>query len=70
MKLSDIAKKLGKQAYVAFDSYSIQVLVNDARNSFGRIDYLVSPVSGKGEFWVSSERVSFNPFAGKGADMA
>jgi len=36
---------------------SIRVTVHDVRQVFGRRDYLVEPVAGRGRAWVSSDRV-------------
>ena len=33
------------------------VKITDARESFGRLDVLVTPLDGEGEAWVSAERV-------------
>lgn len=35
----------------------VAVKIMDARDSFGRIDVLVSPENGSGEAWVSADRV-------------
>jgi hypothetical protein len=37
---------------------TVQVTVKDAREVWGRTDYLVTPTAGSGETWVSCERVS------------
>jgi hypothetical protein len=37
---------------------AFRVTIKDARKVYGRTDYLVTPVSGSGEQWVSAERVS------------
>lgn len=36
---------------------SVRVTVHDVRQVFGRRDYLVEPVAGRGRAWVSSDRV-------------
>ena len=33
------------------------VYIKDVRRSYGRVDYLISPASGEGQTWVSSDRV-------------
>jgi hypothetical protein len=38
----------------------------DARERFGRTDYLITPIGGSGQTWVSSERVSIRKEASDG----
>lgn len=40
--------------------------VLDSRSMYGRLDYLISPVSGKGEQWVDSTRVDRDGINGTG----
>ena len=42
------------------DGMTFEVRVLDARQVFGRIDYLVSPVTGYGTQWVSADRVALD----------
>lgn len=37
---------------------TFRVHIKDAREVWGRTDYLVTPVAGTGEKWVSAERIS------------
>jgi hypothetical protein len=38
----------------------VDVTIVDARPSFGRIDYLVTPAAGAGEAWVDSTKVELD----------
>jgi hypothetical protein len=39
----------------------IRVIINDVRNiRYGNVDFLVSPIGGTGEQWVSESRVTLN----------
>lgn len=38
---------------------TVGVIVLDARSNYGRVDYLVKPVIGSGEAWVSETRLGF-----------
>lgn len=39
------------------DGLEVGVTVLNVRSAFGRIDYEVTPLNGKGKAWVSSSRV-------------
>jgi len=39
---------------------AIRVSIKDVRSAFGRYDFLVEPVSGAGEAWVSAQKVQFD----------
>lgn len=43
--------------YVIEDGFRVAVVVKDTRSVWGRVDYLVVPLSGCGEKWVSSDKV-------------
>lgn len=59
MSLSEIVKLVGKrtgmktEAAIRFDGLFINIQIKDARQSFGRVDVLVTPLNGKGEKWVA-----------------
>lgn len=52
---------LNRQAVLSVPSRAgtleVRVRILDARETFGRIDLLVSPVEGSGQAWVSADRV-------------
>jgi hypothetical protein len=43
---------------------AVDVEVRDVREVYGRTDYLVIPVAGRGSAWVSAERVTLDPEGG------
>jgi hypothetical protein len=57
-----IGKKVGLQVFANDPAkkqapFTVEVEVIDERPSFGRTDYLISPVSGTGELWVQAHRL-------------
>ena len=48
---------IGSEGSLSMQGLEIRVTVMDARQRFGSIDYLVSPVAGSGMVWVTSDRV-------------
>jgi hypothetical protein len=57
--LGKVAAMVGKEATLKTnEGLSIRVRVLDARQSYGRTEVLVEPVSGKGQAWVTTQRVS------------
>jgi hypothetical protein len=48
----------GKWGSVDVDGLLVDVKVTDARNRYGHLDLLVSPVSGAGERWLEHHKVS------------
>lgn len=61
MTARDMTEAIGKECSVDVVLGSASVIIwatiQDARVSYGRLDYLVEPVAGKGQAWVSAERV-------------
>lgn len=51
-------KLIGKTGYVRLDDLRFAVKVLDARQAYGHIRYLVTPVAGHGERWT--ENVTFD----------
>lgn len=47
----------GKSGQIAIFGIVIKVAIVDARTTSGRRSYLVTPISGSGSVWVSSDRV-------------
>jgi hypothetical protein len=58
--LKGIMTVIGKSGLMQSDKMQFNVIIRDVKQAFGRVDYLVTPVSGDGETWVSSERVAVN----------
>jgi hypothetical protein len=56
---AELARDIGAQAEMRIENgLRIIVTVQNTRQAWGRIDYLVTPVYGSGSTWVSSERVA------------
>jgi hypothetical protein len=47
-----IEKYVGKGATIRVKNFKFEVLINDVRTSYGKEQFLVSPMSGSGESWV------------------
>ena len=49
---------VGRKGYLQVPpGLSVEVVITDCREVYGRIDYAVSPVAGSGNVWVQSSRV-------------
>jgi hypothetical protein len=62
MSTLELTKAIGQQADCMIpcsrgQSLTIAVRIIDARSAWNRTDYLVTPIAGSGQVWVSSERV-------------
>lgn len=56
--VKELLKVVGLQGRLrTAEGLSVEVLVDDARKAYGRVDYLVSPLAGDGCAWVTSDRV-------------
>ena len=58
--LKELAQYVGKRFYVRLGGLSVEVLceVKDAKSAYGAIRVLVIPVMGRGETWVSVDRLN------------
>lgn len=54
MSVAELAQALNKTAMFQVHGLSVEVKIVDVRKVFDRIDYLVHPVAGDGQSWVSS----------------
>jgi hypothetical protein len=58
MSLRGLAAAIGKVGTLTTtEGLKIEVRVLDARQAYGRTEYLVAPTHGKGEAWVTTARV-------------
>jgi hypothetical protein len=58
---------VGKEGFVKLEGFEVAVWISDAKRSFGNLRLLVTPLSGRGQKWVSAERVrAVDGFALKG----
>ena len=55
---SSLALYIGKTGALRCEYLSVDVMVADAKRSYGRTLLLVRPVSGSGEQWVEGSRIS------------
>jgi len=61
MTALELTRVLGKEGILRGNRdnpLTVGVRVKDARVRFGHTDFLVSPLSGSGEVWVESDRVT------------
>jgi hypothetical protein len=55
---SSLALYIGKTGVLRCEYLSVDIMIVDAKRSYGRTPLLVRPVSGTGEQWVEESRVS------------
>ena len=57
--MAKMIEQLGKIVRIEISELGldIDVTVLDAKNSYGNLRYLVSPISGNGEIWINASRV-------------
>jgi hypothetical protein len=58
MSLIDLAQQIGTVGLLRIERFEMAVTVRDIKTAYGRVRYLVEPVSGSGCEWVDSERLS------------
>ena len=59
MTTLELQERIGQRARLCVEtSLTVVVQIRDARTVYGRTDYLVTPVEGSGEQWVSADRVT------------
>jgi len=56
--VESLRQYIGLTGLLSSDKLQFSVLILDAKFSYGNARYLVTPVSGSGEVWVDSSRVS------------
>jgi hypothetical protein len=59
MNTRELMKVIGQQAILSGrrNEFDTSVRITDAKMSYGRVLYLVTPLQGNGEVWVDSARV-------------
>lgn len=55
MTTKDLTQYIGQTLVYPVNKLSFPVKVLDTRQTYGRTDLLITPVSGHGEQWVSAE---------------
>lgn len=58
MTAAALIRNVGKIGLLTVDGLQVEVLIQDARRVWDRLDYLVTPVRGTGQQWVSAQRVT------------
>jgi hypothetical protein len=62
MTVKQMAEVVGKECmvkvFLGSDPLVFPARILDARSSYGRTDYRITPTGGSGETWVSAERVT------------
>lgn len=58
MNSKQLAQNVGRSAMYHLGEISVMVRITDARNAFGRTDYLIVPESGRGCKWVASQNLT------------
>ncbi len=60
MNIKDMADKIGQHAIwtpALGSTLAIDVRIQDVRRAYGRTDYLITPIAGTGETWVTAHTV-------------
>lgn len=62
MVTSNCAKLIDQSGLlVDADDWAVAIRIVNTRRVFGRVDVLVTPVRGRGERWVSLDRIKLHP---------
>jgi hypothetical protein len=56
----ELSQKIGQTVKLSTNDLMVEVVINDAKVSYGNIRYYVSPVAGNGSVWVDASRVRGN----------
>lgn len=54
----DLDSLRDRSGIMVMNDLTIEVKITDARNRYGHLDLLVTPVAGSGEKWVEHHRVT------------
>ncbi len=58
MSIKDMADKIGLHAtWTPSNGVHVDVRIQDVRRAYGRTDYLITPIAGTGETWVTAHTV-------------
>lgn len=52
--MKELLQTIGKEGFISLNGLKVNVKVLDVKNSYGRIRYQVTPLSGEGEIWVEN----------------
>ena len=60
MALEDLIDEyVGRKARLSLDGLVVEVTIMNIKSHFGRLDMEVSPISGSGAKWVTSQKLEF-----------
>ena len=65
MSAAHLMQFIGKPARFASEGLTFPVTIKDVRSSYGRTDFLILPVGGKGEKWAGADRVTVGQEGGQ-----
>jgi len=57
MNIKEIAGLVGKPGTFSEDGMHWEIKINDARQTWGRLQLFISPIAGTGNRWVYAEKV-------------
>ena len=60
MTTAELMAYVGQTELLSSDKLRFFVRILDAKIAYGRVRFLVSPVSGEGQVWVDSSRISIS----------
>jgi len=60
MKVSDVQHLKNKTGSILIGGMYVEVQILDIRETWGNVQYLISPVTGSGSIWVFGSRVEVN----------
>lgn len=60
MTATEMMQYVNKTGLIAMDGLKVEVSIIDARRSWGKLQYEITPVNGEGRKWVDAERVKLN----------
>lgn len=60
----ELAPAVGETVFVRMETFRVPCVVLDAKNSWGKVRLLVTPVYGEGEQWIELERLVVPQLAG------
>ncbi len=61
MTTSTMAEFLSRTGIYRIDGLNVKIIVNDCRERFGNLDFLIEPISGDGSKWVAETSVELFP---------
>ena len=57
----ELSNYLGMQGKYKANGFSFYVTVEDARTNYNILEFLVRPVAGEGESWISASFITLDP---------